>query len=95
VFLGPRRGERLRGSTALHHWHALCQRAGLPHLRLHDLRHGYTTLALRRGARIADLAEHLGHSSPTITSAIYAHAQADAGREMADAVSELLDKETG
>lgn len=39
------------------------QKAGLPNLRFHDLRHTGQTLAAMTGASLADLIRRLGHSS--------------------------------
>ena len=48
--------------------------------RLHDLRHAKASSLLIQGVSPAVVAERLGHSSPTITLAIYAHSNADAAR---------------
>jgi integrase len=48
-------------------------RFGLRRIRLHDLRHTWATLALQAGIDVKVVAERLGHSSPTITWAIYQH----------------------
>ena len=41
----------------------LVTRSGLPRIRLHDLRHTYSTLALRLGTHPVLLSERLGHTS--------------------------------
>lgn len=47
--------------------------AGLPVIRLHDLRHGFATIALRAGIHPKVVAEILGHSSPVVTLTVYSH----------------------
>jgi integrase len=45
----------------------------LPHLRIHDLRHTYATLALRNGIPSEVVSKNLGHSKISITLDIYRH----------------------
>jgi integrase len=56
------------------------QKAGLPDMRFHDLRHTAGSLMLAEGANIIEVSEVLGHSSPAITAAIYAHSFEDGKR---------------
>lgn len=46
--------------------------AGLPHVRLHDLRHTYASWLAQDGATMAHIRDLLGHSSLAVTSR-YAH----------------------
>ena len=39
-----------------------CRRLGLPHLRVHDLRHFFASLCLSSGIDVATVARWLGHS---------------------------------
>ena len=48
--------------------------AGLPRIRLHDLRHTHATLALAAGVHPKVVSERLGHASVTITLDTYSHA---------------------
>lgn len=49
-----------------------CKRAGITHLRFHDLRHTAATRMIEAGASIVDVAKILGHSSLKMTMR-YAH----------------------
>lgn len=51
----------------------LVARAGLPAIRLHDLRHTYATLALEAGVHPRVVQEQLGHSHVSVTLGIYSH----------------------
>ncbi|MBA2553751.1 MAG: site-specific integrase [Geodermatophilaceae bacterium] len=46
---------------------------GLPKIRLHDLRHGWATLALAAGVHPKVVQERLGHASISITLDTYSH----------------------
>ncbi len=47
--------------------------AGLPELRLHDLRHTCGALLIELGAHPKAIQERLGHSSITVTIDVYGH----------------------
>lgn len=66
------------------------RRAGLPSIRLHDLRHTWASLALRAGISPKVVQERLGHSSVVITLSIYSHVSADTHQDAARAVAALL-----
>ncbi len=65
----------------------LLSEAGLPRMRLYDLRHSAATLALAAGVRAKVVSEQLGHASSSFTLAVYAHVlphmQADAAKRVA------------
>lgn len=50
------------------------EKADLPRIRIHDLRHLSATYALRAGQPLADVAARLGHASVTTTLNFYSHA---------------------
>ena len=72
VFVGPK-GGRLRRSNFRDIWIKARDRAGLPGLHLHDLRHTGNTMAAATGASLRELMERMGHSS-TRAALIYQHA---------------------
>ncbi|MEV4630468.1 site-specific integrase [Micromonospora sp. NPDC049523] len=49
----------------------LVQRAGLPPIRLHDLRQGAATIALDAGIDVKVVSEQLGHTTTTLTRDAY------------------------
>lgn len=51
----------------------LAKSAGLPVIRLHDLRHSYATAALEAGVSMKVVQERLGHASIAVTSDLYSH----------------------
>jgi integrase len=46
----------------------------LPLIRLHDLRHGFATIALSSGENVKVVSEILGHAKTSTTQNIYSHA---------------------
>jgi integrase len=66
-------GEPLHPETVTKHFDRLVARAGVPRIRLHDVRHSATTLMLEQGVPLKVVTERLGHSSTQITSDLYQH----------------------
>jgi integrase len=69
--------------------------AGLPPIRLHDLRHGTATHALAAGIDIKVVQEMLGHSSSTITRDTYTSVLDDAKHAAAAAIADTLAQPAG
>lgn len=55
------------------HLHPLCDRAGLPRIRFHDLRHTAASMMLSSGVPVHIVSQILGHASATTTLGVYAH----------------------
>ncbi len=70
-------GTPLSPRRLLEDFTKLLQRAGLPHMRFHDLRHSCATLLLKEGEPIKVVQEILGHSDPRITLAVYQQVAAE------------------
>ncbi|MGH3573210.1 MAG: tyrosine-type recombinase/integrase, partial [Pseudonocardiaceae bacterium] len=68
-------GRPLHPATISTRFRELITQAGLPPVRLHDLRHGAATLTLATGADLKVVQDLLGHSSITITADTYAKAR--------------------
>jgi integrase len=49
------------------------EKAGLRHIRIHDLRHTFASLLLQAGVPITYVSQHLGHRDASITLKVYAH----------------------
>jgi integrase len=47
--------------------------AKLPRITFHGLRHSYVTMLLRAGQPLRVVSQRAGHSSPNVTTAVYAH----------------------
>jgi len=68
----------------------LLKRAGLPHIRFHDLRHTCATLLLSRGVHPKFVQELLGHATIAITLDTYSHVMPGMGDQTAVAMQDVL-----
>ena len=78
---------------------ALCRRIaqfiaeqGLPPISLHGLRHSFASVANSQNVPMFSISKALGHSSTSVTSAVYMHLFDDA---VADVVSQVASAITG
>ena len=69
---------------------AILRQAGLPVVRLYDLRHTSATLALAAGVPPKVVAEQLGHASAAFTLDVYAHLLPHMQEQAAKKVEEVL-----
>jgi integrase len=65
-------------------------RAGLPAIRLHDLRHTWASLALSAGVHPKVVQERLGHAAIGITLDVYSHVTAGLHGDAAEKVAGLV-----
>ena len=72
------------------HFKRLLKRAGLPHVRFHDLRHTCATLLLSRGVHPKFVQELLGHATISITLDTYSHVLPGMGDHAARAMENVL-----
>ena len=68
----------------------LLERAGLPKIRFHDLRHTCATLLLGRGVHPKLVQELLGHATIAITLDTYSHYLPSMGDQAAGAMGDAL-----
>jgi integrase len=83
-------GGPLNRSTVLRHFHRLLARAGLPKMRVHDLRHGAASLMAALGVSARVAMEVLGHSQISTTMNRYTHVAPEWQREAAGMVAKGL-----
>jgi integrase len=70
-------------------WQRLRACAGLPNVRLHDLRHSFASIAVADGLSLPMIGALLGHSQPS-TTARYAHLAAEPLRRAAELVGSRI-----
>jgi integrase len=91
VFPAARGGRHYQGAQKV--WRSIRKAAGLPDVRIHDLRHTFASTALAEGASVVVVAKLLGHTQLR-TTARYAHLAADAVRDAANRVGVAVTRPT-
>jgi integrase len=84
---GPIDPSNLRRS-----WESILKRAGVGHVRFHDLRHGHASLLLQQGAHAKLISERLGHAGIGITMDTYGHLLPGIQAEAAARLDTLFDR---
>jgi integrase len=79
-----------RGHFRLRQYIPMLQKAGLPYIRPHDLRHTAATLLFLEGVPPLVVSEMLGHASPTFTMSVYGHVQAEMREKARDTMERLF-----
>ena len=85
-----RDGNPLDRANVRKQFHRLLQTAGLPQIRIHDLRHTAATLLLLQGVNPRTVMELLGHSDVTMTLNTYSHVLASLKQDAARRMDDLL-----
>lgn len=93
VFPSPS-GGAISPDSVLNMLHRVLERAGLPKIRFHDLRHFFATLALQNGVDIKTVSGMLGHFSAGFTLDTYAHVTTSAQKEAANTMGKVIPKAT-
>ena len=83
-------GSQLHPDTASTVFEKLHRAAGLPPIRLHDLRHTAASLALAAGVPLKVVSEQLGHSSLAITADTYTSVLPAVAAAAAEAVADAI-----
>jgi integrase len=88
VFTSPEGSPLRHGNFRRRVWLKARDKAKLPAVHFHDLRHAGNTLTAEAGANLRELMERMGHSS-TKAALIYLHSTDERQHHLADAVGEL------
>lgn len=71
-------------------WDKVCERAGVPAIRVHDLRHTMATLMLRQGVDVGVVQRMMRHTRRATTSDIYTTVLEEVQRAGADRMGDLF-----
>jgi len=82
-------GTPLEARNVRHVFYRILKKAGLPHRRIHDLRHTYATLLLAANAPITYVSAQMGHRDASITLRVYAHYVPSGSQRDADRLDTL------
>jgi len=69
-------------------WDTARKAAGMPELRMHDLRHSHASFLVNAGRSIYEVQRILGHSAPSVTQR-YAHLSQKSLLEAVDSAAEV------
>ena len=85
-----RRGQPLNPDHLYREFIKATADAGLPPIRLHDLRHGAASLALQAGADLKVVQDKLGHASIVLTADTYVSVEPDLAMDEAESTAQLV-----
>jgi integrase len=83
-------GEHLDPDSLTHAFARITTAAGVPYVRLHDLRHAFATTLLVGGVHPKVVSEALGHASTAFTMDVYSHVLPTMGEQVAAAIETAL-----
>ena len=75
--------------TIMKVWTRLREKAGLPHLRIHDLRHSFASFLVNSGRTLYEVQQILGHSQSIVTER-YAHLSTKTLQEASNSASVII-----
>jgi len=87
-------GQPINADYLAKHFRSVLDLAGLPRMRLYDLRHSAATIALAAGVSPKVVSEQLGHASTAFTLDTYAHVLPHMQDEAAARVEAMLFRQT-
>jgi integrase len=83
-------GRAPHPDTITARFNRLVDRASLPRIRLHDVRHTYATVSLDAGILPKIVSDRLGHASVAFTLQTYTHRSDGRDRDAAETVAALF-----
>ncbi len=94
MFPSPATGEMYYPDSVVNLHKKILKDAGLPHIRFHDLRHTFATLALQNGVDVKTVSSMLGHYDAGFTLRTYTHAtrqkQDEAAQTMGNFMAQVM-----
>ena len=91
IFPSPETGDVRDTSAVTRKLHRIQERAGLPKIRFHDLRHTFVTLTLEAGVDVKTVSHMLGHTDAGFTMNTYMHVTDDMQKNAADKMKNLIE----
>ena len=90
MFPSPTTGEMYYPDSVVNLHKKILKDAGLPHIRFHDLRHTFATLALQNGVDVKTVSSMLGHYDAGFTLRTYTHATRQKQDEAAQTMGSFM-----
>ena len=85
-------GSPINPNAVTHAFQRVIKKAGLKHVRLHDLRHTHATLMLKAGEHPKIVSERLGHANIGITLDTYSHVLPGLQEAAAERFDKVMDE---
>lgn len=85
-----RNGEKMNPQNIYTWVSRFSKRHGLPHINPHAFRHTAASILISEGTDIVTVSKLLGHSNPTTTATVYAHAVEDAQKRATECLTDIL-----
>ena len=92
MFPSPVTGEMYYPDSVVNLHKKILKDAGLEHIRFHDLRHTFATMALQNGVDIKTVSSMLGHYDAGFTLRTYTHATRQKQDEAAQAMGSFMEQ---
>lgn len=73
LIFATRVGTPINPNNVLRTLARLCDKAGVPRIKIHGMRHTHATWLIGAGRPVNEVAQRLGHKRPSITLDVYAH----------------------
>ena len=90
MFPSPATGEMYYPDSVVNLHKKILKDAGLPHIRFHDLRHTFATLALQNGVDVKTVSSMLGHYDAGFTLRTYTHATRQMQQKAAEKMGNFM-----
>ena len=92
MFPSPATGEMYYPDSVVNLHKKILKDAGLEHIRFHDLRHTFATMALQNGVDIKKVSSMLGHYDAGFTLRTYTHATRQKQDEAAETMGSFMEQ---
>ena len=92
MFPSPATGEMYYPDSVVNLHKKILKDAGLEHIRFHDLRHTFATMALQNGVDIKTVSSMLGHYDAGFTLRTYTHATRQKQDEAAETMGSFMEQ---
>ena len=83
-------GGAMHPKTLTNAWWSLQDKAKVPRIRFHDLRHLHVSLLIKQGFDVRTVADRVGHRDPSFTLRTYTHAFEEQRKQAAISLGDLL-----
>ena len=92
MFPSPKTGEMYHPDSVVNLHKKILKDAGLEHIRFHDLRHTFATMALQNGVDVKTVSTMLGHHDAGFTLRTYTHTTRQAQDEAAEKIGAFMEQ---